>query len=43
MQSQLVAKWIVQDGRLVVHWIVADAENRILYLNPQVSSQSKAA
>jgi hypothetical protein len=42
MKTELVANWVVVDGRLELHWSIKD-DNRLMMMNRFVSQPSKVA
>jgi hypothetical protein len=42
MKTEMVAKWVMLDGRLELQWAVKD-DNQMIYLNRCFSQTAKAA
>ena len=42
MKTEMLAKWVMVDGRLELQWSVKD-DNQVIYLNRCLSQTAKAA
>lgn len=42
MKTEMLAKWVMVDGRLELQWSVKD-DNQVIYLNRRLSQTTKAA